>query len=104
MSEYLKKEGVTVYVTITLPEGEWVRGRNHFHGPVISMSNSKVDPALPDDWYVEFTDDKWGYCYIKQRIDGVKDATFVFTGPIGEPLPGEAAHTAAQAQIFGRMR
>ena len=79
------------YVTIQLPPGAWHEGRNHFHGPVISKHNYKQpnEPGGKDCWYVEFIDDFWGYCYVKQDQDTPMElATFTFSGPMGTPLEG----------------
>jgi len=40
-----------------------------FRGTVISAINWAY-PGEEDDWYIEITDDRFGYVYWKQRYDG----------------------------------
>jgi hypothetical protein len=47
-----------------------------YHGKVISKVNYGTNEL--SDWYVEFTDDYKGYCYIKQNQDNLQLATFTF--------------------------
>jgi len=49
-----------------------------FSGIVISKLNFSRDIQKPD-WYIEFQDDKYGYRYIKQQIDGLSNVEFIFT-------------------------
>lgn len=92
VTETLKDaDGNTIYVTIELPKGKWFEGRCRWHGPVISKANYRKGPGEPDCWYVEFIDEQWGYCYIKQdsEADGAfKDATFTYTLAMHQPLNG----------------